>query len=492
MKEKSKVEFTEENIQLLFGYDDAESEPIDRLREYYFKNETFVRMTSELPIKILVGFKGIGKSALIKVSIAENKEKGILPILIKPDDIAELGKSDENFLLKVRQWKVGLTRIIGAKVLEELGILDESTNAQLNPLGIKLIPLISKIISKVNNKSALESEQLKAMNNFTVSNKIIVYIDDLDRGWEGKKADVVRISALLNSIRDLANENPGVSFRVALRTDVYYLVRNSDESTDKIDSAVVWYSWTNHEILVMLIKRVLTFFGETVNEVNLLETPQQHLAHHLDSIMERRFHGTGLWTDVPIYRVLMSLIRKRPRDLVKLCALAAREAHSRKSNLIRTEHFQKIFEKYSTDRIQDAINEYRTELSNIEALLFGMKPSSREKKGNDGHDFFVFTTTELREKIGKVMTNNRFVFANGKNASTQDIETFLYKINFITARKLLENGEIQRKYFEENNYLSGSSASFGYHWEIHPAFRWCLQPDNLEDVFRKLRLSSDK
>ena len=91
MKEKSKVEFTEENIQLLFGYDDAESEPIDRLREYYFKNETFVRMTSELPIKILVGFKGIGKSALIKVSIAENKEKGILPILIKPDDIAELG-----------------------------------------------------------------------------------------------------------------------------------------------------------------------------------------------------------------------------------------------------------------------------------------------------------------------------------------------------------------------------------------------------------------
>jgi predicted AAA+ superfamily ATPase len=119
------VEFTDENIQRLFGYEDAESEPIDRLREYYFKNEVFQRVTSDLPIRILVGHKGIGKSALFKVSMEEEIEKGNLPILIKPDDITELGKSDENFLLKIRQWKYGLNKIIGTKVFAEFGINDE-------------------------------------------------------------------------------------------------------------------------------------------------------------------------------------------------------------------------------------------------------------------------------------------------------------------------------------------------------------------------------
>jgi len=35
-------------------------------------------------------------------------------------------------------------------------------------------------------------------------------------------------------------------------------------------------------------------------------------------------------------------------------------------------------------------------------------------------------------------------------------------------------------------------ANFGYDWKVHPAFRWALQPDNIEDIFAKLQLSSDE
>lgn len=116
MNTREKIVFTDQTIQSLFGFEDAESEPIERLREYYFKKDTFSRVVSDLPIRILVGHKGTGKSALFKVAIAEEKENGNLPILIRPDDIAELGKSDENFLLRIRQWKFGLTKIIGATI----------------------------------------------------------------------------------------------------------------------------------------------------------------------------------------------------------------------------------------------------------------------------------------------------------------------------------------------------------------------------------------
>lgn len=488
MKKENKVEFSDENIQRLFGYEDAESESIERLKEYYIKNETFARVTSDLPIRILVGHKGIGKSALFKISIAEDKEKGNLPILIKPDDIAELGKSDENFLLKIRQWKFGLHKIIGSKVFNELGITDEDAIGKLSSFGLKLLPFLLDYVSSHKGNLNLSPQQRILIDNFLNVKKLIIYIDDLDRGWKGKNDDINRLSALLNSIRDLSNENPGLCFKVSLRTDVYFLVRTSDESTDKIEGSVVWYSWTNHEILVMLIKRVLTYFGEKVDEAALLETPQQHLAFHLDDIMEHRFNGEGKWEGIAVYKILMSLIRKRPRDLVKLCTLAAREAYKTKSNKISTIHFKNIFEDYSQGRIQDTINEYRTELPNIEKLIFGMKPSKKEKLGIDA---FTFNTTELHLKLNNLISQNRFAFANGSIVAAIDLAHFLYKINFLTARKRLEDGEIDRKYFEENRYLSSSSASFGYDWEIHPAYRWALQPDSIFDIFNKLSLSAD-
>jgi hypothetical protein len=88
------------------------------------------------------------------------------------------------------------------------------------------------------------------------------------------------------------------------------------------------------------------------------------------------------------------------------------------------------------------------------------------------------------------MQNTNFQFASGKAASAKDLVQFLYKINFLTARKVNDEGEIARKDFEENRYISSQFVDFGYDWEIHPAYRWALQPDNIEDIFYKLDLTN--
>lgn len=480
--------FNDETIQELFGFEDAESEPIERLREYYFKKDTFKRVTANLPVRILVGHKGTGKSALFKVAIDEERGKENLPILIKPDDIAELGKNDEDFLLRIRQWKYGLTKIIGSKALAELGVYNDDLKNKLNLFGVKLISFIAKSISIKQVSVDIEPAKQILIDNFMKTKKIIVFIDDLDRGWQGKKEDIIRISALLNAIRDLANENDGISFKVSLRSDVYFLVRTSDESTDKIEGSVVWFSWTNHEILVMLIKRILTYFNEPVDEEKLMATPQKHLAHHLERIFENPFEGRGKWEKVSIHRILMSLIRKRPRDLVKLCSSAAQMASSENSSVIKSIHLQSIFEEYSQGRIQDTINEYKSELPKIESLIFGMRPNKTERKSSSG---YIFTTSELHAKISKIKESNNFVFANKRSTDTKNLAQFLYKINFLTARKIISEGEIQRKYFEENRYLYSSFVDFGYEWEIHPAFRWALQPDNIGEIMNHLILNSE-
>ena len=57
-----------------------------RLRQYYFKNDVYDRVVADLPLRILVGHKGVGKSALFKVAISESQEAGDFPVLIRPDE----------------------------------------------------------------------------------------------------------------------------------------------------------------------------------------------------------------------------------------------------------------------------------------------------------------------------------------------------------------------------------------------------------------------
>lgn len=113
----TKVSFDEVSIQNLFGNEAAEDEDPSRLKEYYFKNETYDSIAVNLPIRILVGHKGIGKSALFKISAAEDLENQIIPIIIKPDDVTDLAQGQNDFLQLIRAWKVGIIEIIRNKLL---------------------------------------------------------------------------------------------------------------------------------------------------------------------------------------------------------------------------------------------------------------------------------------------------------------------------------------------------------------------------------------
>ena len=478
--------FGEVQIQKLFGHEAAEDEDPERLREYYFKTSTYEQVVTDLPLRILVGHKGIGKSALFQVAMAEDNENNHLAILIKPDDVVGLGTDPSDFLRTIREWKEGLLEIIAKKVLSSLGRDGDDVAHRMKRYGGLIVDFLRETFSGWKDLNFSPAKQL-VVNQFVKSGRISVYIDDLDRGWQGKRDDVLRISTLLNAVRDIVSENRGIRFRIGLRSDVYYLVRTSDESTDKIEGSVVWQTWTNHEIFILLLKRVDTFFGQSLDEQAVRARTQSQLASRLDRVMERRFQGEGHWRNAPMYRVLMSLIRKRPRDLVKLCTLAARKARERKDTLIRTADFENSFEEYSQGRVQDTINEFRSELPDIERLLLNMKPSRRERTAREG---YVYNTAALLAKIRNIMQSGDFHFTNSRQARPKDLAAFMYKINFLTARKEREDG-IVRKYFEENRYLSSDFADFGFDWEIHPAYRWALQPDDPREIFRSLHLSTD-
>ena len=273
-------------------------------------------------------------------------------------------------------------------------------------------------------------------------------------------------------------------FRIGLRSDVYYLVRTSDESTDKIERNVIWLSWTNHDILAVMARRIETFFGVDRDQSQLTKLTQFDMSQNiLSKVITPFFQGRGHWSNRPIHNVLLSLTRKRPRDLVKLMHGAARTAYLSNHEIISSKDLESTFESYSSERLQDIINEFRSELPNIEQLLFGMRPT---KKGRRTSENFLYATDQLIMKIKDIMSHSNLAFTNEKHVSPNTLIQFLYKIDFIIARKDLD-GRIDRKYFDQNRFLASEFADFGYDWEIHPAYRWALQPQNVFEILDQIR-----
>lgn len=293
--------------------------------------------------------------------------------------------------------EIGINEIIARKALSSFGLqFVDGFRAKLNSLGGEILSFLSSSLGEnFKEKVNIDPTKKLILDNFLKSNKISIYIDDLDRGWQGRKKDIQRISALLNAIRDISSENHGIYFRVSLRSDVYFLSRTSDESTDKTESSVIWFSWKNHDILVLLVKRIESYFNRSIDEKEFMQKSQIELMQYLTPVIETNFTGKGHWKNAPMHRVLMSLIRKRPRDLVKLLTLAARQAQVADSEIITTKHLEDSFAEYSQGRLQDTINEYRSELPDIERLILGMKPSKTQKRTTEN---YVYSTDKIIKK----------------------------------------------------------------------------------------------
>ena len=87
-----------------------------------------------------------------------------------------------------------------------------------------------------------------------------------------------------------------------------------------------------------------------------------------------------------------------------------------------------------------------------------------------------------------MISKTRLSFTNKRYVNPASLIQFLYKIDFITARKRLDDGRIDRKYFDQSRFLANEVVDFGYDWEVHPAYRWALQPQNIQTLLDTIEI----
>ena len=476
------MQFTDEIIEQLFGAEDAEGEEEERFRQYFVKNKAYDSVNSSLPIRILVGHKGVGKSALLRRAHLKDLDNNQLSVWIQHNDITSVPDFDAKSLNeKIEHWKLRLIDIISIKLTEQLFGSEIQLGNNNDP---KKITGLIGFIKTIAQSKTIEQTQKAIYKNFLEEEIIRVYIDDIDRGWSGSESDIQNLSAMINAIRDLANQDRRVKFRIGIRTDVYYLYRTSDESTDKIERHVIWLNWNRHEILSVVAYRIATFFDSNTSQDKILKLEQEQITSEiLSKVMQPKFSGRGHWHNRHIHHVLLSLNRNRPRDLIKLLHSAARNAAIRNSDLISSNDVQDSFQSYSEERMQDLINEFKSEMPNIKSLLFGFRPTKKMQKTSES---FQFTNDGIIRQIKTISDQSNLYFTRNSSASPKSIQKFLYKIDFITARRKLDSGYIDRKFFDQSRFLSDEEVDFGYSWEVHPAYRWALQPHDIQSVIDTL------
>ena len=223
------LNFSDAQIRRLFGSEDAETENSDRFHEYFVKNRAYENLRADLPLRILVGHKGVGKSALLRYSFDEDVQSGILSIFLKPDDLADLLKvpagSDINTLIEA--WKVGIKKAVAEKAVENFteGSVDKIDESTIKVGARKLTAIVKDALTKYKPDISAAAHSV-IFDNFLSNSRVNIYIDDIDRGWSARPQDIINISALINALKDISGNDSDVTpnlHPVAIRASASFL-----------------------------------------------------------------------------------------------------------------------------------------------------------------------------------------------------------------------------------------------------------------------------
>ena len=264
------------DIEELFGADAAEDESDERLVAYFLETPTYREVVhTKRRLRVLVGSKGTGKSAIFRIAALKDQAESRLPIEVRPDDLTDVARGNLNYLQFVAAWKKGLAEVIIEKSLRSLGEGDPRFLGRTKKATGHVLDVIVKALGDEQKGYKLSVARAEAARAFMTSRELTIYVDDLDRGWTGSKADALRYGAMFDAIRDLQRENKTLKVCVGLRTDLFALIRSTDSASDKWQSSVTHHTWTNHQTFVLLVKRVVSYFGGEQDYDELLRRPQQ-------------------------------------------------------------------------------------------------------------------------------------------------------------------------------------------------------------------------
>lgn len=476
------------NLECLSEFFDTGSAETEKefLKDVFVTTEDFLSIIKPKnnTLKILVGNKGSGKSALLGYLKNRAEEMEIPVIQLTPTDFPEWNFSENSS-------PASMISSIYASILKAMaielgskpnGLLDENQNRLLQEAvkeGIRETTAVSKIlnilmpigkaVTNINFREMLPSytfnsaSRERAISSYMENRKVFyVLLDDIDQICNANRSDYFDVIwAEVLALLKIAINIPNIVPILSVRREIWRKLSANNGNRDKFDQIrnMVYLLYSDREKLRRILERRLVFCKERyeIESNNLYDPFFEGDDCQVPNSLERRS-----WHDY-----LISSSRENPRDLIQLVSFLVRNAQKMNKSKIGDTDVKCTALSYSEERVDDLVNQNLDMFDKIEPLIRSFSSAS-----------FEMQPEELRQHLGKFLGQGNIKF-NGKTIVLLDdkvikIWDLLFNIGFITPRA---QDNTQRRGFSFMPY-DETLVSWTrwndvqkYTWDIHPCYR---------------------
>ncbi len=470
----------------LFGNEAGEDEPIDVLSSYFLNKPEFDRFySSSLPFSVVRSRKGVGKSALLKQTLATRrsaKEPELLIYVKAPDLIALQEFSAESPAALIYGWQQRICSRINLEIGAQLALAvsdDSHTLIEKAELaGFRQRNLISTLVDRLKIKGVVDLERGRPVpSDSTVllkrvmdkrDTRVWILIDDVDATFLNTDRERIKASTFFSACRDLTHSVTGLNIRASVRSDVWSTLAHYDESLDKCEQYVLDLAWGKTETKRILEKKILSYF------TRFYPDDRKYAGLSIDDpksrVSEIVFAEPFPWgkNALPAYRPIHVLSAGRPRWAAHLCKLAGNLAFDKRLDRITWDCLKYRLREYGQARLADLYKEHRHQYPTMQDAI---ESFSKGKARFTTRELFTILTERVIKPLGLPQIDG---ISAVKGSIT--LANFLYRIGFIAARDETDSAGLDFVRYEERPDLLSTTVNLddGMVWEIHPSYREAL------------------
>jgi hypothetical protein len=378
--------------KLSFGAPAAERDMAQGLAEYFVESEAFRRLESRRKT-IVIGNRGTGKSALFKVMAERSRKAGAVVLELSPENYsyemlcnalkAERAGSWAKHGAFATAWKY-LIYVLVMKELTERGkkfktgaaadiytyLRDTHAGVADSPIAV-LISYLKRMegIKIGSYEAALKTRELAKLYRLdeiepllpklaalTARVRVLVFIDELDRGWDSSEDAKAFVSGLFQACVAINDRDPNLTVHVSLRQELYDSIPALYDDAQKYRDIIETINWDETSLLSIVAKRI----RYSLNELDEQSDLESWNAVFAETLQYRKSRSFNYMIDRTLYR---------PREIIQFCTDCLEEARAQNIEPIDYGVISRAELSYSDSRQKDIAGEYRFQYPGLQTIF---------------------------------------------------------------------------------------------------------------------------
>jgi hypothetical protein len=198
------------------------------------------------------------------------------------------------------------------------------------------------------------SNLLPDLTEILARQRVVVLVDELDRGWDASEDARAFVSGLFQACVSVNNVHPGLRVYVSLRQELYDAIPALYEDAQKYRDLVETIRWSEESLLKLIAKRIRHCAQESGHDRQALE--QVGDAACWNAV----FPAPPGYPSGSSFRYMADRTLHRPREIIQFCAETLEQARERAARLPLPYAAIGWTERaYSAERARDIAAEYR-------------------------------------------------------------------------------------------------------------------------------------